>query len=195
VTAELIPEVMSVAGYLAGEEVSPVKHEYLGGQVHAMAGATNLHNTVAGNIFAILHARLAGTKCRPFNSDTKVRIELTDHVRFYYPDASIVCEPNPLLDHWQDRPVAVFEVASESTRRIDFGEKRDAYFAIPSLRIHSLVETSLPRVVVYRRKPDGGFSVENCEGLDAAVSLAEIGISLPLAAIYGDVVFESSAAK
>jgi hypothetical protein len=43
------PRLLTIAEYLDGEENSPVKHEYLGGTVHAMAGATNQHDPIAGN--------------------------------------------------------------------------------------------------------------------------------------------------
>ena len=46
-TALRPPNFISIADYLAGEELSDVKHEYLGGAVHAMAAATNQHNTIA----------------------------------------------------------------------------------------------------------------------------------------------------
>ena len=95
-TAVKQPDFITIEDYLAGEEVSDVKHEYLGGTVHAMAGATNQHNTIAGNAFALLHGQLRGKSCQPFNSDTKVRIEFPDHTRFYYPDAMVVCDSNRL---------------------------------------------------------------------------------------------------
>src|SRR6478752_1079399 len=104
--------LISVEDYLAGELVSPIKHEYLGGVVHAMAGARNLHNIVATNILGSLHARLRGRRCRPFNSDTKIRVRLPTQWRFYYPDCSVVCRPNPQDDSFQDDPVVIFEVAS-----------------------------------------------------------------------------------
>src|SRR5882762_6287299 len=85
--------LVSVADYLAGEMVSPIKHEYLGGIVYAMAGARNLHNIIAGNLYVALHNRLRGQSCRPFNSDTKIRLQLPGQVRFYYPDASVTCRP------------------------------------------------------------------------------------------------------
>lgn len=66
--------------------MSDVKHEYLGGEMHEMTGYTNLHNSIGLNALASLGASLRGKPCRPFNSDTKVRIEFTDHIRFYYPD-------------------------------------------------------------------------------------------------------------
>ena len=79
--------LVSIDDYLAGELVSPIKHEYLGGVVYAMAGARNAHNLIASNTLVALGSRLLGMRCRPYNSDTKIRLRLPHQVRFYYPDA------------------------------------------------------------------------------------------------------------
>ncbi len=183
-TALIKPETMSVEDYLAGEEISEIKHEYLGGTVHAMAGATNRHNTIAVNSLGSLHSQLRGKSCQAFNSDTKVRIEFPDHTRFYYPDALVVCDPNSGNDHFQERPALIIEVLSTSTRRTDLGEKRDAYLTIPSLKLLLFVESDFPSVIVYRRKPEGGFSAEQYTGFDATILLPEIEASLSLADLY-----------
>jgi Uma2 family endonuclease len=183
------PGSITIAEYLAGEEISDVKHEYLGGAVHAMAGASNQHNAVAVNALLSLGTRLRGKSCRPFNSDTKIRIEYPDHTRFYYPDALVVCHPNPPTDHFQDRPVVIIEVLSDSTRRTDLGEKRDAYLTIPSLKVLIFVESETPAVTVHRRKAEGGFAVEAYAGLDAIIPLPEIDADLPLAELYEQVGF------
>lgn len=180
--------LISVDDYLAGELVSPVKHEYLGGVVYAMAGAANAHNLIASNALGTLHARLRGKPCRAYNSDTKVRVRLPTHVRFYYPDFSVVCRPNPPTDSFQDEPAVVVEVLSDSTRRTDEGEKRDAYLTIPSLRAYLLVEPDAPAVVAYRRAGQE-FVREVYLGLDAVVPLAEVGADLPLAEVYESVDF------
>lgn len=133
---------MSVAEYLARELESDVKHEYLGGGVYAMPGPRNQHNLVASNILGSFWAQLRGRDCRAYNSDMKIRIRLFSHVRFYYPDVSVVCRPNPPDDSFQDEPVVVVEVLSESTRRLDEGEKKETYLAIPSLCLYLLVERS-----------------------------------------------------
>ena len=86
--------LIAVEEYLAGELISPIKHEYLGGVVYAMAGARNAHNLIAGNTFLAMGVRLRGRRCRPFNSDTKIRIILPGQIRFYYPDVSVTCRPN-----------------------------------------------------------------------------------------------------
>jgi Uma2 family endonuclease len=175
--------LISVTDYLAGELVSPVKHEYLGGVVYAMAGARILHTLIAGNIFGSLHARLRGRRCRPFSSDMKIRIRLPTHVRFYYPDVSVICRSNPQNDSFQDEPAAIFEVLSRKTRRIDEGEKKDAYLTISSLSVYVLVEQETATAVVFRRT-EQGFVREVYEGLEAVVPLGEIETVLPLAEVY-----------
>ena len=111
------PDLITVSDYLAGEEISDTKHEYLGGTVHAMAGATIRHNNIATNSLASLHGQLRGKSCQPNNSDTKVRIEFPDHTRFYYPDTMVVCQSNPDSDHFQNQPVVIIEILSDSTCR------------------------------------------------------------------------------
>jgi Uma2 family endonuclease len=177
-----------VEDYLAGELCSPVKHEYVAGIVYAMAGARNAHNIIKGNVFAAFHSRLKGRPCRPFDSDTKIRIRLPTHVRFYYPDVSVVCRPNPQSDSFQDEPVVIVEVLSRKTRRIDEGEKRDAYLTIPSLAAYLLVEQESPGIVVYRRTEEG-FACEPHVGIDSAILLPEIGAQLLLSEAFNGVEF------
>jgi Uma2 family endonuclease len=181
-------DLISVEDYLAGELNSTVKHEYLGGMVYAMAGARNAHNVIATNVVGLLHAGLRGKKCRPFNSDTKIRVRLPTQWRFYYPDASAVCRPNPPDDSFQDEPVVIVEVMSEATRRIDEGEKKDAYLSIPSLSAYVLIEQDRPAATVYRRT-EHGFVREVYAGLTAAIPLREVDVELPLADAYESVEF------
>ena len=181
----------SEADYLSGELTSTVKHEYLGGIVHAMAGAGNRHNDIVVNITSALHLRLRGRPCRPCNSDTKVRIRLPTQIRYYYPDASVVCRPNPAEDSFHDEPVVIVEVLSPSTRRIDMTEKQEAYFAIPSLLVYLLVEKDSAAVTAYRRTPHG-FVAEVFSGLEANLPLPEVDIELPLADVFERVDFPST---
>jgi Uma2 family endonuclease len=175
--------LVSVDDYLAGELISTVKHEYLGGVVYAVAGARNAHNIIATNTLVAIGGRLRGRNCRPFNSDTKIRVCLPTQVRFYYPDASVICRPNPQTASFQDEPVVVAEVLSRRTRRIDEGEKKEAYLTIPSLGVYLLIEQDSPAVVLFRRT-EHGFVREVYQGLDVVLPLPEIEIDLPMAEIY-----------
>jgi Uma2 family endonuclease len=183
-------ELVSVEDYLAGELAADVKHEYSGGYVYTTAGAKTAHNRIAGNCFGSLHRRLRGKPCEPFNSDMKVRIKLPTHTRFYYPDVMVVCEPNPPESSYQDRPLVIAEVISDATRRIDEGEKREAYLTIPTLASYLLIESDRPRVVIHRRT-EHGFIAEAYEGVDAVISLYAIDVDLPLAELYERVEFSA----
>jgi Uma2 family endonuclease len=179
---------ITVYEYLSGELVSPIKHEYVGGKVYARAGARNSHNLIASNCLGALYGRLRGKPCRPYNSDTKIRLRLPNQIRFYYLDASVICRPNPPDDSFQDEPAVLVEVLSQRTRRIDEGEKRDAYLTIPSLSAYLLVEQETATVVVFRRT-EQGFVREVHQGLEAVIPLPEIDVELPLAEMYDGVEF------
>jgi Uma2 family endonuclease len=175
--------LLSVEEYLAGEERSTTKREYLGGLVYATAGARNEHNLISSNALVAIGGRLRGHACKAYNSDTKIRIRQPNLVRFYYPDLSVVCRPNPRTDTFQDEPVLVVEVLSESTRRVDEGEKREAYLGIPSLQVLLLVEQDICAATLYRRT-DGGFGREVLRGADTGVALPELGIDFTLGELY-----------
>lgn len=184
-------ELVSVEDYLADELTSDVKHEYLGGYVYAMAGARTVHNQIATNATIAIGNQLRGKKCQVFSSDMKVRAHLPTHTRFYYPDGMVVCNANGPETMFQDHPVIVFEVLSPATRRVDEGEKRDAYLSISSLQQYLLVETDVPRVVSYTRG-DSGFTTEVYESLASIVPLPAIEAQLSLADLYERVQFEAA---
>ncbi|HWB01108.1 MAG TPA: Uma2 family endonuclease [Pirellulales bacterium] len=182
------PTRVSVVEYLAAELDGQRKHEYVEGAVYMMSGARILHNVIAGNLFASLHARLRGKPCQVFHSDMKVHIVLPGGVRFYYPDAQVVCRSNAPHETFQDEPRVIVEVLSRSTRRIDEGEKKDAYLMIPSLAVYLLVEQETPAIVALRRT-EQGFVREVYAGAGAVVPLKEIEAELPLAEVYERVEF------
>jgi len=185
-------ELISEADYLASEWESPVRRELVGGMIFTMPDGTNAHSIIGGNVLASLHQRLRGTNWRPFNSNTKVRLKLPDQVRFYYPDVIVVALPFAPNDVFHDRPAVIVEVSSRSTRRIDEGEKRDAYFTIASLEAYLIVDSGEPRVTVWRRGEEG-FAATVYTGDDAVIELAGLNIELPLADIYEAVVFPPEA--
>ena len=175
--------LVSVEDYLSAERNSSIKHEYLGGVVHAMSGGRNRHNLVASNTLLALGSRLRGKGCRAFNSDTKIRIRLPGQTRFYYPDVSVVCRQNPLDDVFQDQPVLIVEVLSDSTRRTDLGEKAEAYQSITTLETYLLIEPRTHAVIALRRG-DAGFERKVYKGMSEVVPLPHLGIELPLSEIY-----------
>jgi Uma2 family endonuclease len=187
--------LISEAEYLAGELSSPVKHEYVGGVIHAMTGARVVHNVISGNIFATLHAMFRRKPCRAFNSDMKIRIRSSSLTRYYYPDVSVVCRSNGPQENFQDEPTILVEVLSKSTRRIDTWEKKEAYLTIPSLQLYLMVDQASPAVIAYRRTSEG-FVRETHTGIESVVPLPKLSGSveewstgLALADVYEAVEF------
>lgn len=180
-TADRLSQV-SVEQYLRDELASPVKHEYLGGVVYAMSGGTNRHSLVSTNVTTALSSRLRGKPCRAFNSDTKIRVKLPGHTRFYYPDASVICRLNSLDELFQDHPALVVEVLSPSTARVDRAEKKDAYLSLPSLDVYLIVEPQDRSVVAFRRGEEG-FTREVWRE-DQVIPLPELKIDLPVGEFF-----------
>jgi Uma2 family endonuclease len=175
-------EHLSVDEYLAGEERSRVKHEYIGGETYAMADATKDQNQIALNIYTVLRAGLRGGKCRAFVSDIKVRLEIGREDIFYYPDVVVGCDPRDRHPGFLQYPKAIVEVLSESTERLDRMEKRTSYQTIETLEEYVLVAQDRAEVTLFRRANQWQPEVYNSP--DQKVDLPSLGVSLPLELIY-----------
>jgi Uma2 family endonuclease len=182
------PQYYSVEEYLAIEEQAQTKSEYIDGWIRAMTGATNRHNCVKINCLVHLVNQLKGQRCRPFDSDTKVRIDREGRRRFYYPDVQVVSQSNDQLSVFQDQPVLIIEVLSPSTRRYDLDEKMAAYLTIPSLECYIALEQHQPIAIVMRRS-HGGFLRQTIQGIDQSIDLPFLGCSLPMREIYDGIEF------
>ncbi|MBM4368404.1 MAG: Uma2 family endonuclease [Deltaproteobacteria bacterium] len=177
-------QLVSYAEYLAAEELSATKHEYIDGQVVAMAGGTMAHATLVGNCYGLAFTALAGRPCRPYNESQRIRIPATDLST--YPDLSIVCGPR-LPDeadrHAATNPTVLVEVLSPGTAAYDRGEKFDHYKQLPSLREYVLVESTRVHVDVYSLDERGEW-VRRGYGPGSSVPLPSVGISVDLDALY-----------
>jgi Uma2 family endonuclease len=182
------PEYMTVDQYLALEELTPYKSEYIDGWVRAMIGPTLRHNLVKGNCYLALGNFFKGKSCHPFDSDTKVRIDRKGMKRFYYPDIQLVCESNQQTSIFQDNPVLIVEVLSSSTRRYDLDEKMTAYLGITSLQYYLVLEQHQPIAIVMRRTALG-FLREDVQGIEAKIDLPWLGYTLAMRDIYDGVEF------
>jgi Uma2 family endonuclease len=175
---------LTVAEYLESEKAGSVRHEYLAGQVYAMAGASAAHNLLAGNLFARLRNHLRGGPCQVFISDMKVRIEAAD--TFYYPDVLVTCDPQDEDDYFKTRPSLIVEVISPSTAVIDRREKLLAYQKLESLREYVLIAQDEMKVEVYRRDAGGHWWLETLVREDE-LRLESVGLSIAMSEVYEDV--------
>src|SRR5947207_8698456 len=111
-------DFVPVAEYLAAEERSEVRHEYLGGLVYAMAGETRPHNTISLNLATVLRQRLKDP-CKLYMSGFRVNFELRHDEYYYYPDVVVTCDPSDNEPRVVRYPKLIIEVLSESTERVD----------------------------------------------------------------------------
>ncbi len=136
--------------YLQIEETGNIKHEYIDGQIYVMAGASDAHVTIAGNLFALLRSHVRGSGCRVYISDMKARIESLN--RFYYPDIMVSCDSRDLeTPTYKCFPTLIIEVLSDSTEAFDRGDKFIDYQQIESLREYVLISAKQQRVDCLRR--------------------------------------------
>ncbi|MBC8094646.1 MAG: Uma2 family endonuclease [Akkermansiaceae bacterium] len=173
---------VTVADYLAAEETSEVRHEYLGGLIYAMAGETLTHNQITGNIYLALRQHFKGKPCRVFMSDIRVNFHIREDEYYYYPDIVVTCDSRDTHPRFVNFPKLIVEVLSDSTERVDKREKFFAYTTIASLEEYVLVSQSGFEVTVFRRA--NGWQSEKISGPEATLLLASLPATVPLSAIY-----------
>jgi Uma2 family endonuclease len=175
------PTMLSVEDYLAFEEASQVRHEYRHGHVHAMSGGTIAHDLIANDVRAALAAHLATGPCMVLGPDVRLRVSPTV---YDYPDAMVTCQEDLELTAIEiETPRLVVEVLSESTERMDRGDKFADYQTIAALEEYVLVNSQQRSVERFRRA-EGGLWIYQRYDPDASITLESVGLSIPLAAIY-----------
>ena len=165
-------EKISIEEYLQMENTEVVKHEYYQGEIFPMSGAKVPHNIISGNIYAMLHARLKGKKCKPFNTDQ--RIHISSNTLFTYPDISVICGEVITLnndDYNVLNPTVIIEVLSKSTKNYDRGEKFKLYRDIKTLKEYILVDSESIHIETFRLNENDHWELEEYGSLADALSL------------------------
>jgi len=178
---------LSPEEYLQLEEKSSVKHEYRLGDAYAMAGASNIHVLIAGNLYVLLRNNLRGRGCLPYISDTKIKIESIN--TYYYPDIAITCDPRDReFKNFLRYPCLIVEVLSETTEAFDRGDKFADYRTLESLREYVLISQNRIHIDCFRRN-DSGQWVLYSYGEGDTIHLASIDFLCAIASLYEDVDF------
>jgi Uma2 family endonuclease len=178
--------LLSVKDYLALEQRSEVKHEYVGGQIFAMVGVRDVHNTVALNIASRLRDGLRGGPCRVYIADMKVRVDSsTWQTHSYYPDVFVTCDGRDMEAYFKRHPVLVIEVLSPATETVDRREKLRNYRLLDTLEEYVLVSLERRQVEIYRREGPREWGVDTLNPGDD-VALATLGLTLGFGDIYED---------
>ena len=173
------------AEYLETENDGAWRHEYVNGVIYAMAGGTENHNLIAGNLAANLKLSLPD-KCRTFSLDMKLHISKTPDEHYYYPDVFVTCSPTDRDRHSKSEPILIVEVLSPNTARTDRGEKFNAYKTMPSVMEYVLVAQDVCHLEIYRRRND--WRREDLAP-EAPIVLESVGLTLTFAQLYRQVDF------
>lgn len=177
---------LSPEEYLQQEAQSSIKHEYINGQVYAMAGTTDSHNTIALNLASLIRNHLRGTNCRVYFADIKVRLE--KHNCFYYPDLFVTCDRRDRETSTYKRfPKLIIEVLSDSTEAFDRGDKFNDYQTIENLQEYVLVNSKHQRVEVFRQNEAGIWLYQSYSPMNPTIFLQSLDLSINFTDLYEDV--------
>lgn len=171
--------------YVWVEEQSTIRHEFLSGEIVAMAGGTPEHAAMAAEVIGQLGERLRGGPCRVFTSDLGVRVLETGLAT--YPDASVVCGPtarDPDKNTNVTNPRVLVEITSDGTEDYDRGEKLEHYKRIPSLDAVVIVSHREPRLEVWSRAPQSGEWTRNEARSGGVAKIPALGCTLDVEAIW-----------
>ena len=174
--------------YFAWEEQQRDRHEYLNGEVYPMSGGTINHSDIAGNILSQLKQHMRGSGCKVLNSDARVNIlKTTDYV---YPDLSVTCDDrDKTTAQYITYPCLVVEVLSPSTEAYDRGDKFKMYRRNPKLKEYLLVSSEDIAIDLFRRTGPDTWQILSYQAGDI-IELKSVNLTLPVEAIYEDIVFE-----
>lgn len=172
---------LSLAEFLAWEELQAARDEFFRGKVVDMACSTRGHGRVITNLARHLGRHLDATRCQPFLQGMKVQV---GDEAVLYPDVFVTCDERFAADDpVVTAPVLVIEVLSPSTQRYDRSEKFAIYRKLPSLREYVLIDPDTRRVEVFRPQSDGSWSFRDMtEG--GRLVLASIELELDLAQVF-----------
>ena len=181
---------ISIEDYLEGENFSEIKHEFINGEVYAMAGASDRHYRIEMNIATKLDAHLAQSKFEAFMAEMKLK---ADEKTFYYPDVFVSCDKVIKSSFYREEPILIIEVVSPSTRQIDRREKLRVYQQIPAVQEYVIIEQDKMLIELHRRQPDGRWITYfyNEGDLEEQIEFQSVNLSLNLEEIYNRVRFET----
>ncbi|MBI3653505.1 MAG: Uma2 family endonuclease [Acidobacteria bacterium] len=171
--------------YLAMEREAEYKSEYFDGEIFAMAGASEEHNLIAGNIFASLHSQVRKHGCRAYTSD--MRIDMSKKGLYAYPDVVVVCGESKFSDKHKDNlinPKVIIEVLSKSTEAKDRGFKFMRYRKLDSFVEYLLVSQDKVNVEHYVRQSDNRWIMTEISSLEDTIKLSSIQCELKMSDIY-----------
>lgn len=178
-------EKIGIAEYLEGEKTSEIRHEFVNGQVFAMAGASKRHNRIIQNVGFRLRSSAVERGCDVFLETVKLR---ADEITIYYPDIVVTCEATD-DEYMVYQPILIVEVISPTSERTDRYEKLQVYRRMPSLQEYAIVWQQEMMIEIYRRFDAENWKAERFTSPSAIVKFDSINAEISSAEIYQAIEF------
>lgn len=178
--------------YPALEEKAEFRSEYERGEIVAMAGASLDHQQIIANLTEFLGSKIRGKRRRALPSEMKIYVEANQ--KFYYPDATIICEKPKFYKSRNDtivNPKLFVEVLSKKTEAKDRGEKFFAYQTLASVEEYVLVSQDRHLVEQFIKQTDGSWKYPATIGNAGKIYFETLQTELSLRDIYDLVEFET----
>lgn len=181
--------VMTAVEYLTFERASEIKNEFINQTLIPMAGASRIHNFIAGNIFVIIQLFLKNSASESYQNDMRLHNPLTGS--YFYPDVMVSDGEGQLVDDGYldtlTNPLLIVEVMSPSTAIFDRTDKFIACRSIPTLKEYVLVSSNKVSVEIYRKNGDDNWYLITETDLNADIEFSSINLKIPLKEIYNRV--------
>ncbi|MCB1142559.1 MAG: Uma2 family endonuclease [Leptospiraceae bacterium] len=171
--------------YLEYDLASQDKNEFFNGQIYAMAGASEKHNTISMNLSISIGLQLRNKPCKVYAGDMRIKVKSTG--LFAYPDLLVACpekvfsgdSPDTLLN-----PIVIIEILSDSTESIDRGAKFAHYRQIPSLQEYVLISQNSQKIEKYHLNSSSKWELEETTDEKQEIELSSISCVLKLEEVY-----------
>ncbi|MCT7962162.1 Uma2 family endonuclease [Laspinema sp. D1] len=188
-TAQMDDELTTLAfsDYLELEKTSPVRHDYIAGQLFEIETLSPQHDRLAINIGSGLYDRLRDTNCQVFTAEMKLWIPSLDVA--YYPDVMVVGDPEDHNPNYKTQPRLIVEILSSNTQGTDRQEKFFAYQTLPSFQEYVLVPQDQTGIERYRKTAAGDWE-KTLFNPKQDLHLQSLGLTLSLSEIYEDSLME-----
>lgn len=174
----------SADDFLAWDASQTERHEFVDGEVFAMAGGEDRHASVSGNLFASLHSHLKGSRCRVYMNDVKLQVAAAN--AFFYPDVFVTCSERDAANRLvKQEPLLVVEVLSPSTAAYDRGDKFASYRLCPTLAEYAVIDIDRRAVDLFRKNAEGLWVLHPLVG-NATLTLTSVDHALALGDLFAD---------
>jgi Uma2 family endonuclease len=184
--ANQISNYLSPEEYLIQEEKSQIKHEYIDGEIFAMAGASDAHVTISLNLGSVLRNHVRGKGSRVYMAD--MRVSITTINTFFYPDVIVTCDPRDQeFPNYKKYPCLIVEVLSPTTEAFDRGDKFSDYQELESLQEYVLISQKRQQVDCFRRNNEGFWVLQSYKP-SSEISLESINFKISFDDLYEDVI-------